>query len=58
MSVFGILYRNLYLCRFTILFEAYEIRCGILPPGVYLGQSTSDTQGVPVKTSKCKGESL
>ena len=43
---------NLYLCRFTILSGAYEIRCDILPPGVYLGQSTSDTKGVPIHNLK------
>ena len=42
LSVFARDSENLYLCRFTILFRAYEIRCGKTAAGVYLGQSTSD----------------
>ena len=58
LSVFVRVFENLYLCRFTILFQAYEIRCGKPAAGVYWGQSTSDRRPVREKTSKCKGESL
>ena len=45
LSVWHDAVHDLYLCSFTILFEAYEIRCGELTMGVYLGQSTSDHKG-------------